>query len=118
MQTKEIIIEVDKITSGKVNIISFYRNGKQIHHAALRLKDKSVHPKSIYNYKHHFDYNDLKNISSKFPQIFTYEEVGGSKSNWSNKMQIQFERLIRANKLYKVIEKKGIKYICMLVWRG
>jgi hypothetical protein len=117
MQTNDIIIEIDKITSGKVNIISFCRRDKQIDHAALPLKEKSEHPKSIYNYKHHLDYDGIQKLSSRFPQIYTYEDRE-SKTDWNSGILKQLERLIRDNKLDKVIEKEGIKYHIKLVWMG
>lgn len=115
MQTNEIIIEVDKITSGKVNIISFYRKGKQIDHPVLPLKERSEHPKSFYNYKHHFDYEDIQKISSRFPQIYTWES-NDDKTDWNNQVLKELKKLICDNRLDKSIEKDGITYELKLVW--
>lgn len=115
MQTKEIIIEVDKITSGKVNIISFYRKGKQVNHPILPLKDKSEHPKSLYEFKHHLDYEDIQKVSSRFPQIYTCES-NDDKTVWNTQVLKEFKKLICENRLDKLIEKDGITYEIKLVW--
>ncbi|MDZ5472412.1 hypothetical protein SM124_11700 [Bacillus sp. 31A1R] len=117
MQTKEIIIEVDKITSGKVNIISFTRKGKQIDHPVLPLKEKSDHPKSPYNYKHHLDYEDIQRISTRFPGIYTCES-GDDKTIWNTHMLKEFKKLICENQLDRMVEKDGITYELKLVWVG
>lgn len=66
MNNCEIIIEIDKITSGKNNIISFVRNNEQINFPPMTLKPYSTI--SEYNFNHHFDKEDLINLISSIPQ--------------------------------------------------
>lgn len=113
MNEKEIIIEIDKIKSGKANIISFYRKNKLIDRAPLKLKDKSE--SYNYNYRHHFDGDDLVKINAKQSSVFPYD--GRGKINeWADETKRSLRQLIMDGKFNRVFTKGTTKYSIKLVW--
>ncbi|WP_413355590.1 hypothetical protein AA0X71_12160 [Robertmurraya sp. 2P01SA] len=113
MNEKEIIIEIDKIKSGKANIISFYRKNRLINRAPLKLKDKS----DTYNYqhRHHFDGDDLEKISAKQSSVSPYD--GQGKINvWADETKSSLQQLILDGKFNRVFTKGNTKYNIKLVW--
>ncbi|MCT8140522.1 hypothetical protein H1D32_24320 [Anaerobacillus sp. CMMVII] len=113
MQTNEIIIEVDQVRSGKVNIISFYRENKLINKPMLKLKAGSE--RYNYYYRHHLDGDDLVLLSKRLPGIYPYD---GRKStnDWADEMKREFKRLIVNGDFDKRLEKDEVVYDIRFVW--
>jgi hypothetical protein len=100
MVDHEIIIEIDQVTSGKKNVISFCRKNKQINTPPLLLKSSSE--SSDYSYNHHFDKDDLINLNKIYPSI--YPKLGNKNVNeWAENMKSAFKQLIEKGKLDKTL---------------
>jgi phosphodiesterase/alkaline phosphatase D-like protein len=113
MDTQHITIDIDKVASGKVNIISFYRKKRLIDEAPLKLKQSS--DKYTYKYSHHFDGNDLDRLNNQFPSIFSYDKRK-SINDWSNEMKREFKSLIMDGKLDQTKTIDGITYRIQFRW--
>lgn len=90
-----IIIEIDRITSGKKNVISLYRNNKQINISPLLVRSSS--DSSNYKYSHHFDKEDLLRLNKTFPSIYAKEDDKNIKE-WIEHMSTAFKNLIESGK--------------------
>lgn len=113
MNERVITIEIDKIKSGKANIISFYRNNKLIDQAPLKLKEKSEAYK--YNFRHHFDGDDLAKINAKQSSVYPYDGRG-SINEWADETKRSLKTLIIDGKFNRIFTKGNTKYNIKLVW--
>jgi hypothetical protein len=114
--TQVVHIEIDDITSGKVNIFSFYRQGKQIDHRFLKLRDKSI--SSQYNYNHHLDRDDLQKLSNRFSTIYPYDKKTRTINEWANAMIKEMFELIKNGKWDRKVKEDRKIYDVRYVWIG
>ncbi|MCH1625108.1 hypothetical protein [Fredinandcohnia quinoae] len=113
MTNVEMIIEIDKITSGKNNVISFERKGKQIDQAPLKLKPYSE--SSDYHYNHHFDKNDLEQLSEIYPSIYpNYSQK--NINSWANEIKKALRHLIETGQLDKIYDYHGQEVSVKYIW--
>lgn len=113
MIDKEVIIEIDKITSGKNNIISFVRNGVQVDEPLLKLKSHS--DVSEYYYNHHFDKEDLERLSEQYSPIranYSDENI----NDWAEETKAAFQYLIETGQFDKVYHYQNKKILAKFVW--
>ncbi|MED3485347.1 hypothetical protein P4523_25190 [Bacillus toyonensis] len=91
-------IQIDQITSGKVNIFTFYRNRKQIDDHFLRLQEPSLTANYFFHF--HFDAESLHLLQEEFPGIYSYD---GSETihNWTEKMKAELQHQIQTGKWNK-----------------
>ncbi|PEZ09233.1 hypothetical protein CN326_02535 [Bacillus sp. AFS018417] len=86
-------IQIDQITSGKVNIFTFYRNKKQIDHQFLQLQEPSLTANYFFHF--HLDAESLRLLHEEFPSIYPYDKRE-SILDWTDKMKDELKRLIQA----------------------
>lgn len=106
-----IIIEIDRITSGKKNVISFYRNNKQVNISPLLVKSSSE--SSNYKYSHHFDKEDLLRLNKTFPSIYAKEDDKNI-NEWIDHMITAFKHLIESGKFdeyFNIRSEEEVKFI-------
>ncbi|WP_301107738.1 hypothetical protein [Sporosarcina sp.] len=113
MSNEEIVIEIDKVTSGKNNVISFERKGKQIDQPPLRLKANSVSSK--YKYHHHFDQADLARLQNQYPSIYPNRYESGI-DDWAAVMKTAFRKLIESGQLDRAYRLDGRDVEVKYVW--
>ncbi|AXH99783.1 hypothetical protein DV702_08585 [Sporosarcina sp. PTS2304] len=113
MTNREIIIEIDKVTSGKKNVISFERKGNQIDRAPLKLKKQSVSSK--YKYSHHFDKDDLQKIHQVFPSIYPHPYDYEIEA-WGERMKKAFRELIETGQFDKTYDLEDGPVTVKYVW--
>lgn len=91
-------IQIDQITSGKVNIFTFYRNRKQIDDHFLRLQEPSLTANYFFHF--HFDAESLHLLQKEFPSVYPYE---GSETihDWTEKMKAELQHQIQTGKWNK-----------------
>lgn len=91
-------IQIDQVTSGKVNIFTFYRNKKQVDHPFLQLQEPSL--VANYFFPFHLDAESLRLLHEEFPTIYPYD---GQESilSWTDKMKDELKRLIQTGKWNK-----------------
>ncbi|MFD3445737.1 hypothetical protein ACFDTO_14160 [Microbacteriaceae bacterium 4G12] len=85
-------IQIDQITSGKVNIFTFYRNKKQVDHPFLQLQQPSL--TANYFFPFHLDAESLRLLHEEFPSIYPYDKKE-SIHHWTEKMKDELKRLIQ-----------------------
>ncbi|MBY0122311.1 hypothetical protein [Bacillus sp. S/N-304-OC-R1] len=111
--TREIMIQVDKITSGKNNIISFVRKGKQIDTAPLKLK--SLSEVSQYDFNHHFDKEDLERLNTMYPSIYP-NSSDKDINNWAEDMKKAFKNLIETGEFDRTYNHNGETVMVKYIW--
>jgi len=91
-------IQIDQITSGKVNIFTFYRNRKQIDDHFLRLQEPSLTANYFFHF--HFDAESLHLLQKEFPSVYPYD---GSETihDWTEKMKAELQHQIQTGKWNK-----------------
>ncbi|GAB6445642.1 MULTISPECIES: hypothetical protein [Bacillus] len=91
-------IQIDQITSGKVNIFTFYRNRKQIDDHFLQLQEPSLTANYFYHF--HFDAESLHLLQKEFPGVYPYD---GSETihDWTEKMKAELQHQIQTGKWNK-----------------
>lgn len=109
-----IIIEIDRITSGKKNVISLYRNNKQINISPLLVKSSSE--SSNYNYSHHFDKEDLITLNKTFPSIYAKEDDSNI-NEWTDNMRIAFQTIIESGEFGEYFSSQGEENV-KFIWIG
>jgi len=113
MTNCEIIIEIDKITSGKNNIISFVRNNEQINFPPMTLKPYSTI--SGYNYNHHFDKEDLIKLNKQFPSIYP-NDTNENINIWAENIKAAFKQLIQTGDFDRTYNHNSDKVSVKYVW--
>ncbi|MEK3796793.1 hypothetical protein MHI18_00805 [Peribacillus sp. FSL H8-0477] len=113
MNNREIIIEIDKITSGKNNIISFVRNNEQINFPPLTLKPYSTI--SEYNYNHHFDKEDLIKLNKQYPSIHP-NDTNENINIWAKNIKAAFKQLIQTGDFDRTYNYHGDKVSVKYIW--
>lgn len=114
MVSQKIIIEIDKITSGKNNVISFERKGRQVNQAPLKLKPQSE--SSNYHYNHHFDKDDLETLSNRYPSIYP-NPTEKNVNNWADEMKKVFQYLIETQQFDKIYDYNGEQIEVNFIWK-
>ncbi|EEM06618.1 hypothetical protein [Bacillus pseudomycoides] len=88
-------IQIDQITSGKVNIFTFYRNRKQIDDPFLQLQEPSL--TANYYFHFHLDAESLSLLQEEFPSVYPYDG-NGTIHDWTEKMKDELQRQIQTGK--------------------
>ena len=113
--SKEYIIEVDEIRTGKVGIFTFYRKGRILDEGMFRVKEKNQY----YNYRHHIDAENFDRwceISKE--RIFQFDEKVFIATEWENLMKYEIYNLISNGALNRTVIKDNISYDIKVVWKG
>ncbi|WP_163100697.1 hypothetical protein [Peribacillus alkalitolerans] len=113
MQVKEVVIEIDNITSGKKNVLSFYRKNKQINISPLLLKSSSE--SSEYNFSHHFDKEDLIRLNKTFPSIYAKEDDENI-NQWIDSMRFAFKTIIENGEFNKTFSENKQDLNVKFIW--
>jgi len=114
------IILIDRISSGKENIFSFYYKKDMIDTTPFQKKTLP----GYYNYNHHFNRNDLLNLSKTILDLFPRElskERHGRELTTTGHSELIINNLIKhfENGTFNRMIDRGEKIINLqIIWKG